>query len=47
MKQDPTNQRKLVISGPPQSLEKAKGIIDSILANMPEGCTEVKYISSL
>nr|CDS29395.1 high density lipoprotein receptor (hdl) [Hymenolepis microstoma] len=34
------NPRKLIISGPPQSIDKAKGLVDSILNNMPEGCTE-------
>lgn len=41
LKHDSTNPRKLIISGPPQSIEKAKSLVDSILTNMPEGCTEV------
>ncbi|VDN98236.1 unnamed protein product [Rodentolepis nana] len=44
LKQVPANPRKLIISGPPQSIEKAKGLIDSISTNMPEGCTEATVI---
>ncbi|KAM3184380.1 hypothetical protein ACTXT7_008456 [Hymenolepis weldensis] len=40
LKHDCTNPRKLIISGPPQSIEKAKSLMDSISTNMPEGCTE-------
>ncbi|CDS37530.1 high density lipoprotein receptor hdl [Echinococcus multilocularis] len=40
LKTDPAHPRQLTISGPPEALEKAKALIDSMCAKMLERCTE-------
>lgn len=45
LKTDPAHPRQLTISGPPEALDKAKALIDSICAKMLERCADVVFFS--
>ncbi|KAM7542660.1 hypothetical protein Aperf_G00000013839 [Anoplocephala perfoliata] len=45
LRTDPAHPRQLTISGPPEALDKAKALIDSICAKMLEHCTDSVVIA--
>ena len=47
LKTNPTQPHQLTISGPPEALEKAKLLIDSMCAKMLEMCSDVCHHSSV